>query len=150
MLSFRQSIKRFCWTYQNLNCCVNEQQTGSTCFLGFPATINAVTGPPMTGDIQKRIRALVCRVMTIALLMQWAMGLMSTDEIDLRETHRDLLKQRAVQKGTLEEQRNRLETLWPPLRQKLDVQADAEVESEQMTFNSFRPADYVNERVIDA
>ena len=83
-----------------------------------------------------------------SLLMQWAMGLMSTDEIELRETHRDLLKQRAVQKGTLEEQRNRLETLWPPLREKLDVQADAEVESEQMTFNSFRPADYVNERVI--
>ena len=82
-----------------------------------------------------------------SLLMQWAMGLMSEDEIDLRVTHRELLKQRSVQKGSLDRQYKRLETLWPPLREKLNVAADAEVEAGQKTFNSFRPADYVNERV---
>ena len=82
-----------------------------------------------------------------SLLMQWAMGLLSQQEIDLRAKHRELLKQRSVHKRTLEGQRKRLETLWLPLRQKLDVQPDVEVESEQKTFNSFRPADYVNDRI---
>ena len=82
-----------------------------------------------------------------SLLMQWAMGLMSEEEIDLRVTHRELLKQRSAQKGFLDRQHKRLETLWPPLRDKLNVAADAEVEAGQKTFSSFRPADYVNERV---
>ena len=82
-----------------------------------------------------------------SLLMQWAMGLLSEDEIDLRAKHRELLKQRSVYKTDLAGQRKRLETLWPPLHEKLDVGSEVEVESEQMTFNSFRPADYVNDRI---
>jgi len=82
-----------------------------------------------------------------SLLMQWAMGMMCESEIDVRVKHRQLLKERLAHKGTLLGQRKQLETLWPPLREKLDVRADVEVESRQKTFNSFRPADYVNDRL---
>ena len=82
-----------------------------------------------------------------SLLMQWAMGLMSEDEIDLRAKHRQLLKQRSNQKAIFAGQRKRLEMLWPSLREKLKVSTDTEVEAEQKTFNSFRPADYVHDCV---
>ena len=82
-----------------------------------------------------------------SLLMQWAMGLMGEEEINLRIKHRELLKQRSDQKGVSADLRQQLETLWTPLREKLNVPADVEVESKQKTFNSFRPADYVSERI---
>ena len=82
-----------------------------------------------------------------SLIMQWAMGLMSDEEIGLRIKHRELLKQRSLHKETSEGQQLKLETLWPPLREKLDLPDDVHVESQQKTFDSFRPADFVDQQV---
>ena len=82
-----------------------------------------------------------------SLIMQWAMGLMSDEEIGLRIKHRELLKQRSLHKEASEGQQLKLETLWPPLREKLDLPDDVQVESQQKTFDSFRPADFVDQQV---
>ena len=83
---------------------------------------------------------------TNSLLMQWLMGLMSSEEIDLRIKHRNLLKEKAAQKSGTERQQKRLETLWPPLRDKMELPTDAEIQTQQLTFDSIRPLDHVRDK----
>ena len=82
-----------------------------------------------------------------SLVMQWVMGLMDPDEIECKIQHRVLLENRSAHKKTAAEQRKQMETLWPVLQAKLEVAEDAEVATQQSTFNSFRPADHVAERI---
>lgn len=82
-----------------------------------------------------------------SLIMQWVMGLMSPEEIKLRVKHRDLLNQRADQKRSGERDHNRLETLWPTLKEKLEVKDDSEVVDEQTTIDSFNPVDVVAKKI---
>ncbi len=82
-----------------------------------------------------------------SLIMQWLMGLMSADEIELRLKHTDLLKQRSDQKRSADREQKKLETLWEPLRDKLELPEDAEVEDEQPSFASIKPAKVVTDKV---
>ena len=82
-----------------------------------------------------------------SLVMQWIMGLMDPDEIECKIQHRALLENRSTHKKTAAEQQKQMKTLWPVLQAKLEVAEDAEVATQQRTFNSFRPADLVAERL---
>ncbi|MHB8900290.1 MAG: hypothetical protein ACYC6Y_16190, partial [Thermoguttaceae bacterium] len=80
-------------------------------------------------------------------IMQWVMGLMSRDEIDLRAKHRELLNQRNDHKRNAERDHNTRETLWPSLRDRLELPEDAEVVDEQATFDSIAPVQAVRDKV---
>ncbi len=80
-------------------------------------------------------------------LMQWVMGLMDPDEIRYKVHHRALLNDRATHKKAATEQHKQMKMLWPLLQAKLEVAEDAEVATQQRTFNSFRPADHVAEQI---
>ena len=82
-----------------------------------------------------------------SLVMQWVMGLMDPDEIECKILHRALLENRSTHKKTATEQQKLMKTLWPGLQAKLEVAENAEVATQQRTFNSFRPADHVAERI---
>lgn len=74
-----------------------------------------------------------------SLIMQWTMGLMSADEIELRIKHRELLDKQADEKRSCERDQRKLETLRPGLWEKLELNDDAEVVGEQATFASVDP-----------
>lgn len=82
-----------------------------------------------------------------SLVMQWVMGLMSADEIALRVKHHDILKKRADQKRSGEREQKKIETLWQPLQAKLELPAEAEVESEQRSFEGVKPKKIVDDKV---
>jgi len=82
-----------------------------------------------------------------SLIMQWLMGLMKADEIELRLKHTDLLKRRGDQKRSADREQKKLETLWEPLREKLELHEDAEVEDEQPSFDSIKPTSVVAKKV---
>lgn len=82
-----------------------------------------------------------------SLVMQWLMGLMSADEIALRLKHGELLKQRSDQKRSADREQKKLETLWEPLRDKLELPQDAAVEDEQASFESIKPAKVVTDKI---
>ena len=82
-----------------------------------------------------------------SLIMQWLMGLMSADEISLRLEHTDLLRQRSDQKRTVDREQKKLETLWEPLRERLELPDDAEIEDDQPSFASIKPAKVVTDKV---
>ena len=82
-----------------------------------------------------------------SLIMQWIEGLMSADEIELRLKHAELLKQRGDQKRIAEREQKKLETLWQPLQEKLELPDDAEVTGEQPSFASVKPTTIVAEKV---
>ena len=82
-----------------------------------------------------------------SLVMQWVMGLMSADEIALRVKHHDILKKRADQKRSGEREQKKIETLWQPLQAKLELPAEAEVESEQRSFQGVKPKAIVDEKI---
>ena len=82
-----------------------------------------------------------------SLIMQWVMGLMSTDEIDLRLKHRELLNQRTDQKRSAERDQKTLETLRPGLWEKLGLSDDADVVGGQATFHSVKPIKEVSGKI---
>jgi hypothetical protein len=82
-----------------------------------------------------------------SLVMQWVMGLMNAEEVALRVRHNEILKKRADQKRAGEREQKRIETLWKPLQEKLELPAEIEVESEQRSFDSVKPKEVVEGKV---
>ncbi|QDU01934.1 hypothetical protein V6x_16170 [Gimesia chilikensis] len=82
-----------------------------------------------------------------SLIMQWVMGLMNTDEIEQRVNHHELLNNCKGQKQTHDREQKRMDTLWPALRDKLELKADIEVTGIQKTMNSVDPVDIVKEKI---
>lgn len=82
-----------------------------------------------------------------SLVMQWVMGLMNAEEIALRVRHNEILKKRADQKRSGEREQKKIETLWKPLQEKLELSAEVEAESEQRSFTSVKPKEIVDEKV---
>lgn len=82
-----------------------------------------------------------------SLVMQWLMGLMSADEVDERLKRSELQKGLADQKRNTDREQKRVETLWEPLRDKLELPADAEAEGEQTSFDSINVAKKVADKV---
>lgn len=80
-------------------------------------------------------------------IMQWLLGLMSQEEVELRLKHRELLDKQAQHKREGDREENRLETLRHALWAKLELDDDAEVVDEQTTFNSVKPVDVVADKV---
>jgi hypothetical protein len=82
-----------------------------------------------------------------SLIMQWLMGLMSPEEIELRLKHHELLGQRADQKRSCERDEKKLETLWPALRDKLELNDESQVVAGQATFDSTKPVEIVADKI---
>lgn len=82
-----------------------------------------------------------------SLIMQWVMGMMSPDEIELRLKHRELLNQRADHKRAAERDQKKRETLWPSLKVRLKLADNAEVVDEQKTIDSVAPVEVVNDKI---
>lgn len=80
-------------------------------------------------------------------IMQWLLGLMSSEEVDLRLKHRKLLDEQARFKRDTDREENRLDTLRPPLWEKLELGEDAEVVDDQKTFDSVRPVEVVAAKI---
>lgn len=80
-----------------------------------------------------------------SLIMQWLMGLLNSDEIKLRLKHTKLLRSRADKKRTAEREQRKLETLWEPLKEKLDIPGDAPIDGDQKWFDSVSPTSAVEE-----
>ncbi len=82
-----------------------------------------------------------------SLVMQWVMGLMSPEEIELRLKHHGLLNRRADQKRSSERDQRKLTTLWPMLKEKLELNDDSEVAEDQATFGSIKPVKVVTGKI---
>lgn len=82
-----------------------------------------------------------------SLVMQWVMGLMNAEEVALRVRHNEILKKRADQKRSGEREQKRIETLWKPLQEKLELPGEVNVASEQRSFDSVKPKEIVNDKV---
>jgi len=82
-----------------------------------------------------------------SLIMQWVMGLMNPDEIEQRVNHRHLLNNCANHRQTHDREQKKKETLWPALRDKLELKDDIEVTGIQKTINSVNPGDIVKEKI---
>ncbi len=82
-----------------------------------------------------------------SFVMQWLMGLMSVDEVNERLKRSELQKELADQKRNTDREQKRVETLWEPLRDKLELPADAEAEGEQTSFDSINAAKKVADKV---
>jgi hypothetical protein len=80
-------------------------------------------------------------------IMQWLLGLMSSDEVDLRLKHRKLLDKQAQHKRDADREESRLETLRPALWEKLELAEDVEVVDDQKTFDSVKPVEVVADRI---
>lgn len=81
-----------------------------------------------------------------SLIMQWVMGLISPEEIELRLKHHELLNEQAEQRRSCERDQKKLETLQPALKEKLELEDDPEV-AEQATFDSIKPVKVVEEKI---
>lgn len=82
-----------------------------------------------------------------SLVMQWLMGLLSSDEIELRLKHQVLLNVRGEKKRLTERDQRRLETLEPVLRGKLKLEVDSAVNEDQQTFESVKPVKLVESKI---
>jgi len=82
-----------------------------------------------------------------SLVMQWIMGLMSTEEVEQRLNRSGLQKKLGDHKRTADREEKRVETLWTPLRRKLELPDDAEAEEDQASFDSVNPTTVVAEKV---
>lgn len=80
-------------------------------------------------------------------IMQWLLGLMSEEEVDLRLKHSKLLDEQSKLRRNGDREQKRLDALWPSLREKLELDEDAEVPGEQATFNSVNPMNVVTQRI---
>lgn len=82
-----------------------------------------------------------------SLIMQWLMGLMSPEEIELRLKHYGLLAKRADQKKAVDRDQNKVETLWPFLRDKLGLTDDVVIDEDQATFDGISLKDFVRDKI---
>lgn len=80
-------------------------------------------------------------------IMQWLLGLMSQDEIDLKLKHRELLDEQAKHKREEDRQQHRLESLRPALWEKLKLDQEAEIEGGQQTIDSVNPVKVVADEI---
>ncbi|PQO38864.1 hypothetical protein C5Y96_03050 [Blastopirellula marina] len=82
-----------------------------------------------------------------SLIMQWVMGLMNADEVELRLKHGKLLKDRGHLKTSVEQLQRRLDTLWEPLRETIELGDEAEMDGDQPSFDSVNPVTVANKKV---
>lgn len=82
-----------------------------------------------------------------SLIMQWLMGLMSPEEMQLRLKHHGLLTKRADQKKIVDRDQKKMEMLWPLLNDKLELPDSVVIDKEQATFDGTSLKDLVNEKI---
>lgn len=82
-----------------------------------------------------------------SLVMQWVMGQMKSEEIEFRLNHDKLLKDRADHKRVGDSKQAMLDTLWPPLCEKLELPLDTQVAEDQAVIGRASPEDTVRKGI---
>ena len=81
------------------------------------------------------------------LIMQWVMGLMSQEEIELRLKRHKLRDELGNQKQSSEREQKTLDTLWPVLREKMELKEDVVIAGQQTTFDSIDPEEKIADTI---
>lgn len=82
-----------------------------------------------------------------SLIMQWLMGLMSPEEMELRLKHHGVLAERTDQKRSLDRDQKKIEMFWPLLRDKLELSDEVVINEDQATFDGTSLKDVVRNKI---